>query len=59
MSNAKRAQKKPEKMIGNLGHKKDHLHHNQEAEHEILSEIYEAKKVFNEDLEDMEQQASE
>ena len=52
-SNAKKAQRKLEQMKCNLHHKKDHPHHNQEAEHEIPNEMDEARKRFDEDLEAM------
>ena len=55
-SNEKRAQRKLELMIDNLRHRKDHPHHSQEAEHEILNEMDEAKKRFDEELAAMGQQ---
>ena len=45
-NNAKKAQRRLELMIGNLHHGEDHPPHNQEAEHEILNEIDEAKQRF-------------
>ena len=46
-------------MIGNHCCEKDHLHHNREAEYEILNEMDEGKKRFDEGLEAMEQQAQQ
>ena len=43
-------------MIYNLGHVKDHPHHNREAEHEILNEMDDTKKRIDEELAAMEHQ---
>ena len=53
--NAKNSKRKLEQMIGNIRHKKDQPHHNLEMEHEIMDEMDEVKKRFDEKLEAMEQ----
>ena len=51
--NAKNAQRKIEQMIGNLRHEKAQRYCDLEMEHEIMDEIDEAKKRWDEELEEL------